>query len=72
MVAGRLAILAVIAALPLAACQTTATPPATVFGGCGSFRPLPGPIKADSLIGQMWVDGTAEILARQCGFARPR
>lgn len=64
----RLAVITAAAAL-LAACQTTS--PATVSGGCGSFRPLPGPIKADTPIGQVWVDGTAEVLAKQCGFPRP-
>lgn len=67
----RLALLTLAAALPLAGCNTTGTKPATVSGGCGMFRPLPGPIKADTRTGQVWVDGTAEVLVRQCGFPRP-
>lgn len=56
-------------ALALAGCVKAA--PATRAGECKLLEPAPYAVRADTRLGQAWVDGTIEAGVRVCGHARP-
>ena len=56
-------------ALTLAGCQS-ASPP-TVSGECAVIRPAPYAVKADTRVGQRWIDRTIEAGVAVCGHRRP-
>ncbi|XWN29979.1 MAG: hypothetical protein ROR55_21155 [Devosia sp.] len=45
--------------------------PATVAGECRIFTPAPHAVRAQTRVGQRWVDTTIETGVRNCGHRRP-
>lgn len=56
-------------ALALAGCQSNS--PATVQGECAVILPAPYAVKADTRVGQRWIDTTIEAGIAVCGHSRP-
>lgn len=60
---------ATLLALALAGCQSAR--PATRAGECAVLRPAPYAVRADTRVGQRWVDSTIEAGVAVCGHPRP-
>ncbi|MBJ3776411.1 hypothetical protein [Acuticoccus mangrovi] len=60
---------AALLALALGGCQSVR--PATIAGECAVIRPVPYAVRADTRVGQRWVDSTIEAGVAVCGHPRP-